>query len=199
MRFEKMDGEEYNICPYNGTYLNEKLNICEKCIANCAECLSLTKCNQCKAGFYLYTNESDMHSPDKCILCDQKGEVRIRPWIKGPKCLIDQSIIYIYIYICVLECPEGSFYNKKWNNCKFCGSGCKKCSKEGECMECQEDMKRGIVEAEDISNNHFYCVLSCEGHGEIYIDENVKEYCKLKGIVEDREEEHIEGKDSLSI
>ena len=61
-------------------------------IENCTECLGKGKCSQCIEGYYLYSQEADNKNyADKCMKCDQEGQIRLKPWVEGPKCIIDQS------------------------------------------------------------------------------------------------------------
>ena len=96
--------------------------------------------------------------------------------------------ICIYIYIYTLDCPDGSYYNKKLNACQFCGNGCINCNTEGKCTECFPTMTTGIIEKEDINKQQFYCMYDCGSYGQMYTDMNGSEYCILRGIVKNATE-----------
>ncbi|KAL4494498.1 hypothetical protein ABPG72_019908, partial [Tetrahymena utriculariae] len=140
------DGNKCTDCKQSGYFINSNQSTCEKCISNCDQCDSNSKCKKCNSGFYILEDDQscdqckiDGNYIDKnnqfCKKCPQ--DKNCKKCNNDQKCTECQSGFYLFNSDNCILCGDGFF--KSANNCFKCTENCLTCASENKCKKCLQN------------------------------------------------------------
>ena len=138
-------------CPSG--YYYDSSNKCQSCTGNCTACIGSTLCDECKAGFFIYTPTI---GGQQCLENCPSGYFGDLGTRTCKSCIANCSVCSSTTKC--ITCNSGLYVlqGEPEDQCKPCGENCKRCRDPQYCLACYGELK-----VLPVSSTSAICVPEC--------------------------------------